>query len=369
MAAVLNRQKMQLELAEMNHPLMVARLREECDTAKRALADNATTEIRIPLPDGTINPETKPLKVNNESFASICSSLMDRLKAPVGRAIRDGRMEPNEIHDVILVGGATRMPILRDFAVDFFGKQPKSDFDPDQVVALGAAVQSALISDDAAVEDMVMTDVCPFTLGVEICKEFGGRQQTGYFQPIIHRNTTVPVSREEEFSTMEAGQTMVDLRVFQGEGRRVEDNLLLGNLLIEGIPIGAAGQPFRVRFTYDLNGILEVEAIIPQSGKRFQVVLTQHAKSLTEREVQEAVEKMQQVKFYPRDEVQNQQLVLFCERMVGEVSVYERKRLEDAIDVFEHAMSSGEKEIFESAREHLLVVLSSLGISYKQQDD
>ena len=368
-AAVLNKQSMQLETAELKHPLMVARLREECDNAKKKLAANESTEIRVPKADGTVDPDAKAIKINRDTFASICRKLMERLKSPINRAIRDGRMTPETIDDVILVGGATRMPDLQTFATDYFGQAPKSDFDPDQVVALGAAVQAALITDDGAVEDMVMTDVCPFTLGVEIAKDFGGRTIPGYFQPIIHRNTTIPVSKEEEFYTLEAGQTAVDLRVFQGEARKVDDNLELGKLLVEGIPIGPANQPFRVRFTYDMNGILEVEAIIPQTGKRFQLVLTQHAKSLTQNEIDEAVQKMQQIKFYPRDDLQNQRLVLFCERMVGEVGLYERNRLEEAIDVFEHAMSSGEKEVFDSARQNLMLVLSALGIDYKQKDD
>ncbi len=368
-AAVLNKQGLQLEASEMQHPLMVARLREECDRAKKELAGNDVTEIRIPSPDGSIDPETSPIKVNQESFGTICSKLMERLKGPVNRAIRDGRMTPESIDEVILVGGATRMPILRQFTEQYFGKAPQATYDPDQVVALGAAVQAALITDDEAVEDMVMTDVCPFTLGIEVTKEFGGQLNAGYYQPLIHRNTTIPVSKENEFYTIEAGQTQVDLRVFQGEARKVEDNLELGKLWIEGIPAGPAGQPFRVRFTYDLNGILEVEAIIPQTGKRFQLVLTQHAKSLTEAEIKEAVAKMQSIKFYPRDDVQNQRLVLFCERMVGEVSQYERDRLEEAIDAFEHAMSSGEKEFYESARQNLMTVLSALGIDYKPQDE
>ena len=368
-AAVLNKQSVQLETAELKHPLMVARLREECDKAKKNLAVSETAEIRVTKEDGTIDPDAKVIKINRDTFASICRKLMERLKSPINRAIRDGRMSPETIDDVILVGGATRMPVLQDFATNYFGQAPKSDFDPDQVVALGAAVQAALIADDDAVEDMVMTDVCPFTLGVEIAKDFGGRTMPGYFQPIIHRNTTIPVSKEEEFYTIDAGQTAVDLRVFQGEARKVDDNLELGKLWVEGIPVGPAGQPFRVRFTYDMNGILEVEAIIPQTGKTFQLVLTQHAKSLTQIEIDEAVEKMQQIKFYPRDDLQNQRLVLFCERMVGEIGLYERDRLEEAIDVFEHAMSSGEKEIFDSAHENLLLVLSALGIDYKQQDD
>ena len=368
-AAVLNKKGLQLESAELKSPLMVSRLREECDSAKKTLATREAAEIRFPKLDGTVDPDTKAIKVSRDTFATVTRKLMDRLESPINRAIRDGRMTPQSIDDVILVGGATRMPVLQAFTSEYFGQPPKSDFDPDQVVALGAAVQAALIADDDAVDDMVMTDVCPFTLGVEIAKDFGGRTMTGYFQPVIHRNTTIPVSKEEEFYTIDAGQTAVDLRVFQGEARKVDDNLELGKLWVEGIPVGPAGQPFRVRFTYDLNGILEVEAIIPQTGKRFKLVLTQHAKSLSDSEIAEAVTKMQQIKFYPRDDLQNQRLVLFCERMVGEVGLYERDRLEEAIDVFEHAMSSGEKEVFESARENLLMVLSALGIDYKQKDD
>ena len=368
-AVVLKKQGLHLETAEMKHPVMVARLREECDLAKKALAEAGIAEIRNPKADGSIDPEAKAIKINQDSFASICSKLIERLKGPINRAIRDGRMTPESIDEVILVGGATRMPILKNFVKEHFGKSPKTNFDPDQVVALGAAVQAALINDDDAVDDMVMTDVCPFTLGIEITKEFGGQLSTGYYEPLIHRNTTIPVSKEKEFYTIEAGQTAVELRVFQGEARKVDDNLELGKLWVEGIPPGPSGQPFRVRFTYDMNGILEVEAIIPQTGKRFQLVLTQHAKSLTESEIQEAVAKMKEIKFYPRDDAQNQRLVLFCERMVGEISQYERGQLEEAIDAFEHAMSSGEREFFDTARQNLMMVLSALGIEYKSNDD
>ena len=368
-AAVLRQMDMQLETAELKFPLKISRLREECDNAKRALAQSESTEIRIPDDDGTFGSEPKKRQVTREQFSKVCQKLMDRLKIPINRAIRDGRVTPESIDDVILVGGATRMPILRDFVTDYFGRDPKIDYDPDQVVALGAAIQAALIGDDAAVDDMVMTDVCPFTLGIEIMKEFGGRQMGGYFEPIIHRNTTIPVSKEQMFSTIAAGQTSVNVRVFQGEARKVDDNLELGSLLIDGIPMGPAGQPFFVRFTYDLNGILEVEAIIPETGKRFNLVLAQHAKALTDREIKAAVEKMQDVKFYPRDDLQNQRLVLFCERMVGEVNKFERGQLEDAIDIFESAMSSGEREVFDSARQHLMMVLSSMGIDYRPQDE
>jgi molecular chaperone HscC len=278
--------------------------------------------------------------------------------------LRDSERSIDDIDEVIFVGGATRMPCLSDFLSHRLSVRPRADFNPDEVVALGAAVQAALISEDRAVDDMVMTDVCPHTLGVEIMKEIGGQRVEGYFSPVIHRNTTIPVSKEGMFSTVEPNQDSLELRVFQGEGRKVKDNLLLGTLQVTGIPPGPAGSPIAVRFTYDTNGILEVEAIVPSSGKRFSTVLAPASTGLTKKEIDKAVREMQQFKFYPRDDVENQRLLLYCERIVGEVSPFQRQELEASIDVWEQALSSGDREFFESTKSGLLVMLSSLGFPF-----
>ncbi len=190
------------ETAELKMPLFIARLREECERAKRELADGESTEIVVPEADGSFASNAKRIRVTREDFATATRELLARVRGPVGKALRDGRCEPKDVRDVILVGGATRMSVVKDLVRTMFEKEPLSTFNPDEVVALGAAVQAALIDDDAAVDDMVMTDVCPFTLGVEISKQFGHEQVEGYFSPIIHRNTTVPVSREEVYSTV-----------------------------------------------------------------------------------------------------------------------------------------------------------------------
>lgn len=256
------------------------------------------------------------------------------------------------------------MPVVRDTVRELFAREPLCTFNPDEVVGLGAAVQAALIADDAAVDDMVMTDVCPFTLGVETAKQFAHQVMDGYYTPIIHRNTTIPVSREEIFGTMTANQTEILLQIYQGESRRVKDNLKLGELKVTGIPPGPAGQQIGVRFTYDLNGILEVEAYIPQTGRRFVTVLTNHARHLSEAEIAAAVERLRAVKFYPRDDVENQRLVLFVERMIGEAPPMQRETLEEALTAFESAMAAGDREQFAAIRHGLLIMLSSLGIEY-----
>ncbi|MFN0058772.1 MAG: Hsp70 family protein [Planctomycetota bacterium] len=353
-----------LETAEMREPLRVARLRQEAEHAKRALTANESSTFRMPDGRGEFASDAPIVHVTREIFGTQCAELLRRLEPPVRRVLRDASLGPEAVDEVILVGGATRMPIVHETVARLFSKQPLVTFDPDHVVALGAAVQAALITDDAAVGDMVMTDVCPFTLGVEIVKVFGQQRRDGYFMPIIHRNTTIPVSCEEIVSTLDANQREITVRVFQGDARRVEDNLPLGELRVTGIPPGPAGTEIHVRFTYDLNGILEVEAFVPSAGKKFQTVLTQHVKGLNSPQIALAVQKLQSLKFYPRDELPNRQLVLFVERILGELNRYQREAIEQLLDGFEQSMATGDRERFAAAREQLLIGLSGCGYPY-----
>jgi len=368
-AAVLVSRGRDFEATEHRHPLLVSRLRSECEAAKRRLAEHETAVVRVPDERGGIGAASPSVEVTRASFRKDVALLLERLHGPIGKALGDGRTAAEEVDEVILVGGATRMPAVIEAVRECFGREPTCTFDPDEVVALGAAVQGALIAADAAVEDMVMTDVCPHTLGVEISKTFGGHREEGFFSPLIHRNTTIPVSREGVYSTVNDCQTEMTLRIYQGESRRVEDNLYLGELQVTGIPLGPAGQKVVTRFTYDLNGILEVDAFVPGSRRIFQTVLANKSCGLSPAEIREAVERMRAVKFYPRDELVNVRLVRFCERAVGEVSLEDRRELEAALDHFEHAMSSGNREVFQEAREHLLAVLAQAGIDYSDEPE
>ena len=368
-STVLKAQKIQLEVAELQQPLRVSRLRWLCEEAKRELAAIEKTSIRLPDEDGNLIEGGPQVSVTREQFSKISESLRERLKGPIGKTLRDADCKPEDVDEVIFVGGATRMPIVNDLVREYLGKEPLATFDPDEVVALGASVQAALIADDRAVDDMVMTDVCPFTLGVDTAKEFGSQVKSGYFTPIIHRNTTIPVSKEHTFQTMTPNQREVQIDVYQGEHRLVEKNLKLGELQLHGIPPGPAGQEINIRFTYDLNGILEVESYVPGSGKKFRTVLTQNAQSMDKEKLKEAVEKLQQLKYYPREDLGNQKLLRYCERLVGEVSPFHREQLEAAIDSFEMAMGQGDRESVEYAQQGLLQTLSMLGFDVQDDND
>ncbi|MCA9021204.1 MAG: Hsp70 family protein, partial [Planctomycetaceae bacterium] len=368
LSKVLTAQNLQVEIAEVKHPLLVSRLKQECEAAKCTLARETEARIRIPNLQGEMEENAATHTITREEFLEIADPLVKRLARPIAKAVRDSRIAPQAFDSVILVGGATRMEAVRGFIREFFGVEPLCTHNPDEVVALGAAVQAALIQDDRAVEDMVMTDVCPFTLGTEVIKEFGRRQVNGYYLPIIHRNTTIPVSREEVVGTVEPNQREMTINIYQGEGRKVEDNLFLGTMKVTGIPPGPSGKPVHLRFTYDLNGILEVEAFVPETGKKFKTVLTQHAKLTSKADIDAAVQKLQKLKFYPRDDVKNQHLVRYAERVIGEVSPFQRDDLESSIDYFEQAMASGDREYFEQAKQNLLTALAALGFCYDEDD-
>jgi len=364
-AHLLQSQGLQLETAELREPVRVSRLRRLCEVAKLELtaADSAT--IRLPDEQGQLQPEGPTATIQREDFGRLVEPLMTRLKQPVMKALRDGQLTPVDVDEVILVGGATRMRAVHDFVRQTLHKEPLCRFNPDEVVALGAAVQAALITNDRAVDDLVMTDVCPFTLGVDTAKQFGDQIKSGYFTPIIHRNTTIPVSKEHCFSTTHPNQRFVEIHVYQGEHRRVENNIRIGELLVPGIPPGPAGQAVFIRFTYDLNGILEVEAYLPNSTKKFRSVLTHNAARLSPEELQNAIQKLQSLKYYPREDMANQRLLQFCERVVGEVSPFQRPQLEEAIDSFEHAFNSGDAEQIKFAQQGLLEILSLLGHEFQ----
>lgn len=358
---------MNFEMVEFRKPELMARMLKLCEEAKRSFVEKEKVEISIPDEKGELTDQK--ISMSREQFTEITSELMMRLEKPVIRALRDSETLPDEVDEVILVGGATRMNLVTDYIKNLFKKDPCCEYNPDQVVALGAAVQAALIKDDQAVEDMVMTDVCPFSLGTEVTKVFGHQNQDGYFLPVIHRNTVIPVSKEEIVYTMHDNQRQLNIEVFQGEGRKVKDNIQLGELKIDDLPKHPKGMPIHLRFSYDMNGILEVEVFIPENGKKYRTVLRNHAKHLDEEDFQEAVDKIQELKFYPRDEIANRRLLLYAESVVGELNIYERKSLEELIDTFETALNSGDKDFYESTQKSLLVKLSSLGHPYKSNPE
>lgn len=343
-ARVLESVGLVFERAELEFPEMVARLRQQCEVAKRKLSRQPTAEVRIPNRKGEFTDDSPVQQIHREQFEAWIRPILARIDLPIRRALGDAGLKRADIDEVILVGGATRMPAVVDRVRDLFGKEPRCRLNPDEVVALGASVQAGLVAGDQSLEDLVVTDVAPFTLGVETSRQFGVEFVGGYFLPIIHRNTTLPVSQVKVVSTVHPNQTKVTVRVYQGESRRVKDNLLLGEFELDGIPRGPAGQDVEIRFTYDLNGVLEVEATVVETRRKVSHVITRHARNMSPEAIARAVEEMQALKTHPREEAHNRFLLRRAERLYQELSLYEREMLESLIEGFEESLELRDQE-------------------------
>jgi molecular chaperone HscC len=250
-----------------------------------------------------------------------------------------------------------------------FGKPPLRKLNPDEVVALGAGIQAGLIARMASVDELVVTDVAPFTLGIEISKRLGLEHRPGYFMPVINRNTTIPVSRVRRVSTLTPNQTSVRVAVFQGESRKVEGNLCLGEFEVVNIPRGPAGQEVDIRFTYDLNGVLEVEATVVATKQTISKIITRHARGLSADQIAKAVAAMQAIKTHPREETVNRFLLRRAERVFGELSLDEREALSSILDGFESALELGDLEVIARHRAALEAFLNEQDSGYGAEDE
>jgi molecular chaperone DnaK len=242
------------------------RLREGAEKAKIELSSMMETEINLPyITADASGPKHLQIKLSRAKFEQLTENLVTRIRNPFEAALKDAGMSANEINEVILVGGATRMPMVQDLVRSLTGKEPHKGVNPDEVVAVGAAIQAGVLGGD--VKDVLLLDVTPLSLGLETLG--------GVMTVLIERNTTIPVKKTESFSTAEDNQTAVDIHVLQGERPMASDNMSLGRFRLEGIPPAPRGIPqVEVTFDIDANGILNVNAKDKATGKEQQVTIT-----------------------------------------------------------------------------------------------
>jgi molecular chaperone HscC len=300
-------------------------LRRILEGAKQTLSTARTAGVHFTC-------RGKPLdwSIDEERFTSLSEPLVQRMRAPLERALHDANIQPAELSEVILVGGASRMPLVARLVTRMFGRLPLRHVDPDLAVGTGAAIAAGMKARDATLDEVILTDVCPYSLGIEVARKdaASGRQISGFFQPIIQRNTTVPVSREDMFFPVQERQAQLRLKVFQGESPLTEHNILLGELTL-GLPpaLPRERQGVRVRFTYDINGVLQVEATIQHTGETHELLLQQNPGILDENEIRERLARLASLKIHPRDRQENLATLARAERIYAE-----RLVLRDVID-------------------------------------
>ena len=256
--------------------MALQRLQEACEKAKKELSSAQSTDINLPFitADAT-GPKHLQMNITRSKFEQLVDHLIERCRGPVQKALQDAKLQPSEIDEVVLVGGSTRIPKVQELVKGVFGKDPHKGVNPDEVVAVGAAIQGGVLAGD--VKDVLLLDVTPLTLGIETL----GHVMT----PLVDRNTTIPTERKQIFSTADDNQTAVTVRVFQGERKMAPDNRLLGEFNLEGIPPAPRGVPqIEVKFDIDANGILNVAAKDLGTGKE-QIVRIEQSSGLSEEEI------------------------------------------------------------------------------------
>ena len=263
-----------------NDKQAMQRIKEAAEKAKCELSSVVETTISLPYITADANgPKHLELTLSRAKFEDLSRDLLDRCKKPVEQALSDAGLSKNDINEVVLVGGSTRIPAVQQLVKDYTGKEPNQSVNPDEVVAVGAAVQAGVLAGE--VKDIVLLDVTPLTLGIETLG--------GVMTALVPRNTTIPVSKSQVFSTAENNQTAVDINVLQGERPMASDNKSLGMFRLEGIAPAMRGVPqIEVTFDIDANGIVNVSAKDKATGKEQKITIT-NSSNLSEQDIDKMV--------------------------------------------------------------------------------
>ncbi|KTT14156.1 2-alkenal reductase [Pseudomonas oryzihabitans] len=319
-----------LDLAD---PQLFGRLRREAERVRKALGQESQATFTLRHDNAQWQQS-----FDQTQLANLYAPLLARLRAPIETALRDARIKASELDEILLVGGTTRMPLIRRLAASLFGRFPSIQLNPDETVALGAAVQAGLKARDAALEEVVLTDVCPYSLGIETSVACGYGYESGHYLPIIERNCVVPVSKVKRVVTLRDQQTHVRLGIYQGESRRVSENIFLGELEVQVPPLPAGQAEVDVRFTYDTNGLLEAEAHIPLTGEKRQVVITNNPGVLSPAEIATRLAALAELKIHPREQQPNTLLLARLERLYQEGRGELRQRIDAMATHFTHTL-------------------------------
>ena len=333
-----------------------ARLRALANRLKHQLSEKAEATGEY-----VIKGEARPVSISREKFDEITDELLKRLRMPIQRAISDASLRADDLHRIITVGGATRMQAVRGLITRLFKRFPEHSIDPDHVVALGAAVQAGLAARHAALDDVVMTDVCPFTLGYEVSVPLGPNQwEPGHFSPLIERNTVVPASRANEISPLEQHQREINLMIYQGESPFVRDNVRIGQLRV---PLPAdlkADKTVEVRYTYDTSGILEVEATPVATKKTLRLVIEGTPGTMTRAEIDKRLKELTALKIHPRDEQENAAIIARLRAAYENSLGDQRQQIGHILAQFEAVLHTHDKRQIQDARAQIEEILSRL---------
>ncbi|CAI3652177.1 MAG: Hsp70 family protein [Clostridium neonatale] len=328
---------------------LIEHVRKQAELCKQEFSNSKNVIMKC-----KINGELIEQEFFIEEYEKNCQLLLAKIRKPIERVLKDAAIKVREIDEIILVGGATKSSIVRNFVGKLFGRLPNTNINPDEAVALGAAIHGAMKERNEAIKEIVLTDVCSYTLGTNVSlRREDDSYESGHFYPIIERNTVIPVSKTERLYTTYDNQPSINIEILQGESRFAKNNLFLGELNID-VPKGPAGrEAVDVTYTYDINSILEVEVTVVSTKLKKRIVIQKNEGAMSEEEIEERLKELSYLKIHPRDKEENKLLLAKGERLYEESFGEARRTIDMYLRDFEETLDKQNKHDIEVSAEEL----------------
>ena len=345
------------EIDEREVPLKtLTHLKRQAEKAKKEFCQ----KDKIIL-SAVINEEPLHMEVTLKEYEEACQLLFERIKKPIERSLRDARIRLDDIDEVVLVGGATKLPLVRRFVGRLMGRPAKAGINPDEAIVIGAALQAAMKERNRDIKEIVLTDVCPYSLGTDTSiRGIGDSLESGYFDPIIERNTVVPASRTKKYWTVRDNQRSVSVDILQGESRLAKGNLKLGSITVPVPPRPAGEESITVTFTYDINALLEVIVKVDSTEVTKKVIIKGEDSIYDDAAAEARMAQLDYLKIHPRDQEENKLLLLKAERMYEEALGDLRPMINRSLMEFEAILNRQKPEEITQGREDFREALSQL---------
>ncbi len=337
-------------------------LRFHADRAKLELINDESKKVTIAM---TVGEEEKSESFSMKEYEAACQSLLARIRKPIEKSLRDAHIKIADIDEIVLVGGGTKLPVVKRFVSKLFNKFPNFTVNPDEAVAIGVAMEVAIKERNESLKEVIMTDVCPYTLGTSVAiRRNSERYESGHYLPIIERNTVIPCSRTERLYTMHDNQTHIVVDILQGESRLARNNLKIGEIKIPVPKAKAGDEPIDVTYTYDVNAILEVIVKVISTGESKKIIIQRDETQMSMEEAEKRMEELNYLKIHPRDQEENQYLIFKAERLYEMNTGQTREFIGNWLRLFEEVLDRQDPEEIESSRKDFREVLDSIDIDF-----